>query len=70
MGRRVSMKIERGREVYVCFEGIFALDDAVDTGTSKWVTVCTPSGVRVELPVEAVAEWDVEVAVGPQQSHD
>jgi hypothetical protein len=29
--------------------------------------VRTPSGLRVELPVEAVAEWDVEVAVGPQQ---
>ena len=60
------MKIERGREVYVFFEGVFALDESVDTGTSGWVTVRTPSGVRVDLPVEAVAEWDVEAAAGPQ----
>ena len=64
------MKVERGREVYVFFEGVFALDESVDTATSSWVIVRTPSGVRVDLPVEAVAEWDVEAAAGPRVSPD
>lgn len=57
--------IEQSQEVYVIFEGVFALDSAWDAPRTGWVRVRTPSGVRVELPVEAVAEWDVETPLRP-----
>ena len=54
------MTFDHGHEVYVLFEGVFALDYPVDTASSEWVTVRTPNGACVGLPIEAVAEWDVE----------
>jgi len=54
------MTFEHGHEVYVLFEGVFALDFPVDTAISEWVTLRTPNGARIELPIEAVADWDVE----------
>lgn len=59
------MTFERGQEVYVLFEGVFALDETVDATTSNWIIVRTSAGLRVELPIEAVAEWDVETPVRP-----
>lgn len=59
------MTFEHGHEVYVLFEGVFALDSTVDEARSHWVTVRTPTGARIELPIEAVAEWDVETPLGP-----
>jgi hypothetical protein len=53
------MTFERGHEVYVLFEGVFALDETVDA-TTNWIMLRTSSGVRVGLPIEAVAEWDVD----------
>ena len=58
------MTLERGQEVYVLFEGVFALDSTVDDAQSDWVTVRTPAGARLKLPIEAVAEWDVETPLG------
>jgi hypothetical protein len=58
------MRVEPGHEVYVVIEGVFALDRAVDPETSDWVTVRLPSGARVELPIDAVADWDVDALVG------
>lgn len=54
------MTLEPSQEVYVLFEGVFALDSTGDANRCGWVAVRTPSGARVELPIEAVAEWDVE----------
>jgi hypothetical protein len=59
------MTFEHGHEVYVLFEGVFALDSTVDEARSDWVTVRTRRGARVDLPIEAVAEWDVETPVCP-----
>jgi hypothetical protein len=59
------MADETGPEVYVVFEGVFALDPAGARTDSGWVTVRTPSGARVDLPVEAVAEWDVDTPLRP-----
>lgn len=58
------MAFGTGQEVYVVFEGVFRLDPGATTD-SGWITVRTPSGARVELPVEAVAEWDVDTPVRP-----
>jgi hypothetical protein len=54
------MSHERGREVYVVFEGVFALDDAVDPTSTRWVALRTADGDRVSLPIDAVVEWDVD----------
>jgi hypothetical protein len=54
------MTFERGHEVYVLFEGVFALDETVDATITNWIMLRTSSGIRVGLPIEAVAEWDVE----------
>jgi hypothetical protein len=63
--RVVPMASDTGQEVYVVFEGVFPLD-TTDTGTPNgWVRVRTPSGAHVDLPVEAVAEWDVDTPVLP-----
>jgi hypothetical protein len=59
------VRFEHGHEVYVLFEGVFALDSTVDDAHSDWVTVRTSTGARIELPIEAVAEWDVETPLGP-----
>lgn len=59
------MAFETSQEVYVVFEGVFALEPGGASTGSGWVTVRTPSGARVELPVEAVAEWDVDTPVRP-----
>jgi hypothetical protein len=59
------MPFKDSQEVYVVFEGVFALEPAGTGRDSGWVTVRTPSGTRVDLPVEAVAEWDVDTPVRP-----
>ncbi|SER96807.1 hypothetical protein SAMN05216199_1624 [Pedococcus cremeus] len=58
------MAVGTRQEVYVVFEGVFTLDPGATTDNG-WVTVRTPPGARVELPVEAVAEWDVDTPVRP-----
>ena len=45
------MRFEHGHEVYVLFEGVFALDSTVDDAHSDWVTVRTSTGARIELPI-------------------
>lgn len=60
------MRADPGHEVYVVFEGVFALDRGVDLEASDWVTVRLPSGARVQLPIDAVADWDVDALVGQQ----
>lgn len=62
------MTFDRGKEVYVFLEGVFTLEESVDAGTSSWVTVRTASGARIDLPIEAVAEWDVDSPIGPSTS--
>jgi|GEM_PF-621399 len=58
------MMFECGHEVYVFFEGVFALEENVDETTNDSVIVRTASGMRVEVPIEAV-EWDVETPPSP-----
>jgi hypothetical protein len=60
-----AMTFEHGHEVYVFFEGVFTLDSAVDAQKNEWVTLRTPTGARIDLPIEAVAEWDVHTPVRP-----
>lgn len=54
------MAFTTDEEVYVVFEGVFALERTAAGTDGGWVTVRTQSGARVELPIEAVAEWDVD----------
>jgi hypothetical protein len=54
----------RGHEVYVLFEDVLALDDDVDPLRDGHVYVRTRSGARLELPIECVAQWEVETPLG------
>jgi hypothetical protein len=63
--KEADRMIRRGREVYVLIEGIVELDEDVHPERDGYVNVRTHHGFRVALPIECVAEWEVDVPLGP-----
>jgi hypothetical protein len=57
------MLFRTGHEVYVLLEDVFELDQDVDADNACAVRIRTRSGLRISLPIEYVAGWDVHTAV-------
>jgi len=57
------MLFRSGHEVYVLLEDVFELDHDVDADNDCAVRIRTRSGLRISLPIEYVAGWDVHTAV-------
>jgi len=68
----MSVVIPAGHEVYVLLEGVFQLDHAVDDvaeaegGSPTLVRVRTANGTRITLPIQLIAEWDVESVISAE----
>lgn len=57
------MVFPSGHEVYVLLEGVFELDYDVDPQMDCAVRIRTRNGLRISLPIEYVADWDVDAPV-------
>ena len=57
------MLFRSGHEVYVLLEDVFELDQDVDAENDCAVRIRSRSGLRISLPIECVAGWDVHSPV-------
>lgn len=63
------MVFRSGHEVYVLLEDVFELDHDVDAENDCAVRIRTRGGLRISLPIECVAGWDVHTAVRDVSPH-
>jgi hypothetical protein len=57
------MVFPSGHEVYVLLDGVFELDQDVDAENDCAVRIRARNGLRISVPIDYVADWDVDTPV-------